>query len=90
MQLLEKKFQRGIAHHNQPGRVAGELFQTHDFGKMSILDSDGADSEFSPSARRAVAHIKFYVESEHGGDSCPMQFSVEFVEDGAWISVYSL
>lgn len=91
MDIIEKKFHKGVGHDGCPGKVAAELFQSHDFGELKVVDFDGAESLVSPGSPVAEASIRFYVAGEDDdADSLPMKFLVEFSPQGAETTVYSL
>jgi len=91
MTRLESKFYPGIKHGDSPGNVAEQLFQDYDFGDMEVIDADGAEISLSPGNPNAHSSVRFYIKPKvEKADSVAMLFAVNFTQEGAEATVYSM
>jgi hypothetical protein len=90
MTPVQNIFLKNVVHGGEASKVASEIFETHDFADTDIEVEavGGAESVVSLHGSMSVK-IPFFAKNHRGGDSIPMIFGVEFVPEGAEITVYS-
>lgn len=90
MNIVQNIFLKGVAAGGEPGKVSYDIFETHDFSicGFEVVGTGGAETTI-PHGEFPTVKIPFFARGEEGKDSRAMFFQVEFLNDGADVTVYS-